>query len=268
MTDMLPASEPVTTTEAPKLLVPRERDFFAAVMSTPGGPLEHRPRPAPTPPRRDKGPGTPDWVRRYVGGDSPKWTPPERAQGAGGLDRWTPVYDHGCGWRECPLCGPAIEAEIEAKHRRKVASSWPSATDAMRASEFIGEAYGTGAPRGPHIFTKEERRAQRGDQNRRKGIVRIERTLTIEDRAKAIELITARPIRRNLLIDGPRAGRAAWASEVWLELLNPSLMVAARERKLSIEDRVRKAVQRAEARLHQRKVEIADHRPTFDMLEK
>jgi len=177
---------------------------------------------------------------------------------------WTPVHDYGCGWRECPECGPMIELEIEAKHRKKASNTYPQRDDATRVNEFLGDLYGTAEERGAKVISLAERRAAQGERNRRREEIRVDRTLSADERAEAAALISARPVRHELL----REGRSNWTSEVWLELLSPSKLVATRERNTPLGERVRKAIKRAEDRIHRQNQERAKFLPTSDMLRK
>lgn len=158
------------------------------------------------------------------------------------------VHNYGCGWRECPECGPFIELEIEAEHRKKVESTYASELPENRMSGWLGDVYGTGEQRRRPVITPEERRAARGTRAEYREKVRVKRTLVGEDRKTAFSLLATRPVARTFLRDG----RAVWESEVWLELTNPTKLVAERERRMSITRRFDRAVHRAERLMHLR----------------
>lgn len=152
------------------------------------------------------------------------------------------VYDSGCGWEDCPTCGPLIEAEKQVAHRRAI--RWPSrdavvdwqALEAAEETERKGDA--------------ETMRKARWAKKQAEAKARVRRVLTPVQTAKVHELLEARPIHRAL-----RATREEWLSEVWLELLNPTITVAKREAKgaaLPLGRRVDSAVMRAEKILRTR----------------
>jgi len=232
-----------------------------------------RPRPAPPLPRRREQSEvmTPKWLRRFMEG-RPEYRPRERGTGGGSKGiPWTPVYDYGCGWRDCPLCGPKIALEIEAKHRKKVAETYPRYDERARVQEFLGDLYGTAEDRGPHLFTREERQAARGSQAKAKGTVRVKRSLKAEDRKRAEALLAVHKVKKKFLEmdagDGVLGGHAVWLAEVWLELLNPSKLVANREKRVPIDRRVEKAVNRAESILRKRLQHDARFLPTIETLQ-
>lgn len=169
---------------------------------------------------------------------------------------WTPVYNYGCGWTDCPQCGPMIALEREAKHRKKVASSYPRSTPAEQVSEWLGEAYGTAGERAkgqlvskkPPITTKEERKLALAERDRAREKVLVVRSLANEDLESAHERLKVAPLRRAYLRRNARGKltRTEWKTEVWLQLLNPSALIAHREASMSIEKKVARAILRAQ----------------------
>lgn len=160
---------------------------------------------------------------------------------------WTPVYDYGCGGRDCPECGPMIELEIEAKHRKRVEGTWPK-RDELGA--WQAEALG-------QLIAPEERAAAKAKHREYTERTRFRRTLSAKAEARAFEIIRATRVRRMYRANGQ--GRATWESEVWLELLNPTKAVARREQRAGIDIRVEKAINRAQFKLRMQYVENAKH---------
>jgi hypothetical protein len=158
------------------------------------------------------------------------------------LDMWTPVYNTGCGWRDCPECGPLIEIEIEAAHRRMVRKTVP---DRARMSEWLADAYGTGQERSLDLV--EKRKAARADRMRARERVRIKRVLTNDQRAEALEICEMR-----IRLKKPEA-RAELLAETFVELLNPTVLIEQRECRFRFPRRVKRAIKRAEHNITRRK---------------
>jgi hypothetical protein len=150
---------------------------------------------------------------------------------------WVPVHDHGCGWRECPECGPLIEVEIQTKHERMVKRSFPSLS---QMSDWLADMYGTGADRSPALV--EKRKAALVERDRRRAEIRIKRSLSGDAVAEVFVQLRARPVRKQF-------DRNEWTSEVWLELLNPTKLIALREKRMPLKARVCRAIKRAEYRM-------------------
>lgn len=168
-----------------------------------------------------------------------------------------PVYDTGCGWDECPECGPLIALEKEAKHRAVVEATYP---ERDRISEFNGDLHGTGEQRGGQvIYLFERKQAARASRSRAKANRRIKRVLTARQREQALAMLKGRPVRAAF-------DRSTWLSEVWLELENPTRLVADREARTTrgrppaehLENMVRRAVARAQAKM--RRENLLDNR--------
>lgn len=161
------------------------------------------------------------------------------------LDMWTPVYDTGCGDRNCPECGPLIEVEIEAKHRKMANRTWPGRS---QVSEWLGDCYGTGQER----ITAElapKRKAARADRMRAREVVRLKRILTHEQMTQALDLVQRRVSLKN------EESRSEHIAEAFLELMNPTLLVSKRESSMNLERRVERAVYRAHRTMRSRKKE-------------
>jgi hypothetical protein len=152
---------------------------------------------------------------------------------------WVPVYDHGCGWRDCPECGPLIEVEIQNKHERMVRKTLPALS---QMSDWLAEVYGTGAERTRVVARDDRSRKALGERDRRREQIRVSRSIKWIDFEVVCKQLEARPVRK--LFD-----RSDWANEVWLELLNPTKLVAIREKRISLKARVCKAIKRAEKRM-------------------
>ncbi len=179
---------------------------------------------------------------------------------------WTPVRNYGCGWTDCPQCGPMIELEIEAEHRRKVESTYPRHTPAEQVAAWLGEAYGTGgertkAPRpGPPLaMTKEEKKLARSARNEARERVRVKRTLSDADKSHVVELLENTVVRRAYLRTNPDGEntRDEWLSEVWLQLLHPSALCAHRERTMPLGAKVERAVSRGQKAMSGERKRIA-----------
>lgn len=151
-----------------------------------------------------------------------------------------------------------IELEREAKHRRMRDKTFPSVSPLC---EWLADMHGTGAERGAKIISLDERRAARGERSKRQGTIRVRRSLAKADHAIAVETIAVFKVRREYL----REGRAVWEAEVWLELLNPSKLVAGRERKRDIRTKVRKAINRAQDKMHRQLADRTRYLPLPEM---
>ena len=158
------------------------------------------------------------------------------------MGEWEPVYRTGCGWRECPECGPLIEIEIEAAHRRKVLQTVPNAA---RMSEWLADVYGTGAER--FLDLADRRKTARADRMRAKESVRIKRVLTLEQQAEALTICNSR-----IRLRKPEA-REDWLAEAFVELLNPTVLVAKRESRMPLRRKTLRAIARARANIKRRK---------------
>lgn len=158
---------------------------------------------------------------------------------------WTPNYNYGCGWRDCPECGPMIELEIERRHQKRVANSSPQID---YESEWLAEAYGTGAERVgvkivPPVDDMAARRAARAKQTAVRAQKRVRRSLSEAKLNEAQGYVSA-------CVSSYRGrfgklDRFELANQTWCELLNPSALVARRERPLTIEKKVERAFDRA-----------------------
>lgn len=138
------------------------------------------------------------------------------------------------------MCGPHIEVEIEVKHRAK--REWPR-------RDLVGEWQ---AKEREDLLAVEDavtaqdlaelRPAARGARRAVEAKARVKRVLTFAQQAEVHALLV--PL-------GPKGKvrRAEWESEVWLELLNPTITVqkteTGRGRPLGLARRVAKAVERA-----------------------
>ena len=161
------------------------------------------------------------------------------------MNAWQPVYNTGCGWRECPECGPLIELEIEAEHQAVSSRTWP---EPNWASEWLADLYGTGAER--EIIAeerKEARREARSASLTARERARVRRVLTPEQRTKAFAQVDAYPLRKSYLDDA--GAKREWLSEVWLELENPTVKVASKESRFGLDRRVKRAIKRAQHRI-------------------
>lgn len=164
---------------------------------------------------------------------------------------WTPVYNYGCGWRDCPECGPMIELEIERKHLKRVAESNPQID---QQSEWLAEVYGTGAervqkvqavakPRPPYAITPAKRKAAKTKQKAAQGRIRVKRSLSEAKLNEAQREIDARIEHTRSLIR--RFDEWDLRNEVWCELLHPNKQVATSERYATMELKVKHAFDRA-----------------------
>jgi hypothetical protein len=152
------------------------------------------------------------------------------------------VHDTGCGYRECPECGPLIELEIEAKHLSVVSKTYPGRAI---VSEWLGDIYGSGQERVQAV--RREQKVARVSRTKVKNDRRIKRLLTREQQAEVSTALAKIPLRKSY-----SRVKDEWLSEVWLELLNPTRLVANREARMPLEKRVKRAVHRAEALLRRR----------------
>lgn len=167
---------------------------------------------------------------------------------------WVPVRNYGCGDRDgCLTCGPMIELEIENEHRRRVANTYPRFTAADQVNAWLGEAYGTGADRSFNTAratkaTKEERTLALAARDRGRERILVKRSISKEAEAQVIEQLDAAPVRHVYLRRTPRGKltRTEWKVEVWLQLLNPSALVAHRERNMPLERKVERAISRGQ----------------------
>lgn len=166
---------------------------------------------------------------------------------------WNPVYKHGCGWRECPQCAPGIEAEIEAAHqkarqwpKRNLVSEWQAAERAeLDDRDDTAKAI------------NEIRKAARGARRTFEKENRVKRPLTVSQEVEALAILSEREER--IL---KQYSKEEWLSEVWIELVYPTMRVLRTEggasksykqgRPIGIKERVRKAIARAERRLQLR----------------
>jgi len=169
---------------------------------------------------------------------------------------WNPVGKFGCGDPEgCPQCSPMVQLEREKEHLRRVASTYPRYTPADQVQEWIAEAYGTG---GERSLVVKATAAARGLRSEGRARVLVKRTLTTEDRAWVSDhLNEIRPTKVFLtpsLVKGGPATNEEWLSEVWLEILNPSVLVARRERSMDIREKVARAINRAQGNMRQERL--------------
>lgn len=162
------------------------------------------------------------------------------------LDNWTPVYDYGCGWKDCPECGPMIALEIEAKHRKRVANTYPKSTP---VEDFVADVYGTGQERVAPVISLEERRDARASRMTARERERVKRVLTPEQREEALAYLDSFPLRKSYLDDV--GAKREWLSEVWLELEHPHVKVAAKETRLGLSRKVNRAIARAQKRIRE-----------------
>jgi hypothetical protein len=140
-----------------------------------------------------------------------------------------------CGDKNCRGCKPIIEAREEQRHieavNRTVLRKSDYSLDDEESSQDAGEAKAVASWVGRS--RKQERK-------------RVIRRLTAEQRVQALEMLKNRPVKGYFLTaDG---GRDAWLSEVWIELENPS-ETAAPSGGITLESRIRRAVNRAEKRM-------------------
>lgn len=166
------------------------------------------------------------------------------------MNIWRPVYSTGCGWRECPECGPLIELEIEAEHRRVVESTLP---ERNVLSEWVADLYGTGQERTQeNAEARRTRRAEaRASRLTARERARVRRVLTSDQRAKALAILEAYPLRKSYLDDA--GAKREWMSEAWLELEHPTVKTAAKETRIHLEKRVKLAINRAQHRIKARR---------------
>lgn len=164
------------------------------------------------------------------------------------LDCWNPVYDTGCGWRDCLICGPLIELEIERVHRD--AREWPKRDIVSEWQAAEREAVNTADDAVTLAELKELRPAAKGARREVEAKARVKRTLTHAQIIEVQGMLAKWPLRALY-----RRQRGDWESEVWLELLNPTILVARKEggkggrrgNPLGLEKRVKAAINRAQA---------------------
>jgi hypothetical protein len=168
---------------------------------------------------------------------------------------WTPVYNYGCGWRECPECGPMIELEIERRHLKRVNESNPQID---QQSEWLAECYGTGAERveplelkprpfGPLKPLAKAQAKAKAAQKEAKSRRRVRRSLSeasLNEAQGGIDRLVA-ICRRTVA----KHGEWELRNQAWAELLNPSALVATHEKKATLDVKVKSAFDRARAHL-------------------
>jgi hypothetical protein len=133
----------------------------------------------------------------------------------------------------------------------------------------MGELSGTTGERAfrpEPLLTKAERAEARAEADEGAETVRVKRTLTAAERAKAHDCLEAYPTRRTyyrLDASGERT-RSEWLSEAWLELVNPTALVARREGRFRGDDvlkrKVLAAVNRGQDRMQKEAVDLGRDR--------
>lgn len=168
-----------------------------------------RPPPAPLPP---PAPPPCSWAQHYEPRVRRSFAP-----------RWTD-----CGDPECPQCGPVLAARLEREHR----------------------AMG--------VNTLRPGQGQESKRSRATGreTIRVVLRLTDEERRAVLAQLDAHPVRHAYLSRDsacrrcpPGKCRCEWISEVLLEVENPSALVAKRSAKRDITERVKQAIDRAQANM-------------------
>lgn len=147
------------------------------------------------------------------------------------MSRWTD-----CGNADCPECKEVIALQKDNEHRRIVARTMPS----FRL-DWSAEAYSNAQERIPRALAerREAMKYARSSRAKAREVRRVRRPLTPQQEAQALAFLQK---RRKL-----RFERAEWLSEVWLELTNPTVLVASRRG--SFQERLKAAINRAEFRL-------------------
>lgn len=135
------------------------------------------------------------------------------------------------------MCRFGIALEKERAHHEMVIRTMPGVS-AM--SEWLADCYGTGQERSHEFKTmaKEARASRLTAQD----TLRVKRLLTPEQQPIVAAMLSVRPVRRSY-------NRADWTVDVYLELLEPSIKVAHKERRLGLKRRVEKAIHRAEGNI-------------------
>lgn len=176
-----------------------------------------RPSPAPLP---APAPPACSWAQSYE----------PRARRRFVAPRWTD-----CGDPECPQCGPVIQARLEREHRA-------TGLNTLRPGQG-----------------KESKRSRAMGRDP----VRVILRLTDEERRVVLTQLDAHPVRQLYLTKDstcrrcpPGKCRCEWISEVLLEVENPSALVAKRSAKKGIAERVKQAIDRAQANMRRSRSEV------------
>ena len=134
------------------------------------------------------------------------------------MSYWCPVYKTGCGWDECPECGPLIAVEKERMHEAARQRTFP------RFREDWSNAQTRDSVSAPEV--KQARKCARASRAEARQVVRVRRPLTPKQYAEAERYILKCKIKREFMVDGEPH---EWRSRVWLELVNPTI-AATRQR--------------------------------------
>ena len=162
-----------------------------------------------------------DWRSRFTPRPAPRRCAP----------RWTD-----CGDPECKRgCAPRIAKAAQRRHERVVASTLPL------VRTWIGDLYGTGEER----TASEERPYARPSRAAAPEPAYVTRALSPDECATVVRWLDEQPLRRSYLDED--GGRAEWSGAVYLELVQPSALVARRDADLTLRECFDRAVNRAQA---------------------
>ena len=160
------------------------------------------------------------------------------------LSFWDPVHKIGCGWVDCPMCGERIAGAMDRTHAKVVqATTYKYQADPPEID--------------PSKPVRPSRAKCRGEER-----AHVRRILIADQRREALAILRGTRVRKVYQHEGKlHVGDAQWLAEVWLELENPTVRVAKQEgrARLGLKERVAKAVNRAQATLTRRRVELRNH---------
>jgi hypothetical protein len=163
---------------------------------------------------------------------------------------WSPSPWTDCGDERCPLCGQRIEARKERAHREKA-----EATILVGQDRQAAEAQRDGANRG----RPRPRRRSRAKIDREPRRVRW--PLDDEQRVVVLATLRSHPVRRSYLQKracGACTGscRCDWISAVFVEIENPTALVASKCSREDVNTRLKRAINNAQNDLRQPKPTI------------
>lgn len=132
------------------------------------------------------------------------------------VSHWHPVYKSGCGWDECPECGPLIELEKVRMHEAARDRTFPK----FREDWSNAQDRGSNPLNPTDSKVKAARKRARESRAAAREVIRVRRPLTPQQYAEAQRYILKCKIKREFLVDGQPH---EWRSRVWIELVNPTI---------------------------------------------
>jgi hypothetical protein len=145
-----------------------------------------------------------------------------------------------CGDERCPLCSEIIALRKEREHDRKVRDTILLRD---RVGEWLGEIYGTGEER---TFDAKPEPWKRPSRAKGRETKRVSRPITSDEKRKLVWVALQEHELLPTYLDDDGQGRSEWALSVWLELEQPSVLVARREKRMPLARRIERAINRAQ----------------------